>query len=116
MPPREKEKLNIAVHSYAAGLKQGSEGSDGDKSGAKGDEKKKWFEWSMLHKLATVLFVVSITLSLSQFFNVKFSVINGKANEIAPEDIEVTSNNVVVKIQIVYLNSFIQFINHYIIE
>jgi len=94
MPPREKEKLNIAVHSYAAGLKQGSEGSDGDKSGAKGDEKKKWFEWSMLHKLATVLFVVSITLSLSQFFNVKFSVINGKANEIAPEDIEVTFDDV----------------------
>lgn len=49
--------------------------------------------WDKLNKLATVLIIIAIIVSVSQIFNVSFRITRG-SNEIAPEEIEVTFDDV----------------------
>ena len=68
LPSKEKEKVNIALLSYAAGISTGRAG-EGQTAG-KGGDKKKWFEWTRIHNMASILVIVAILISLGQIFNV----------------------------------------------
>jgi len=93
LPSKEKEKVNIALLSYAAGVNSGKAGGEGSGEG-KTDSKKKWFEWTRIHNMASILVIVAILISLGQIFNVPALRITKGGNEISPEEIEVTFEDV----------------------
>eukprot|EP00092_Neocalanus_flemingeri_P032898 GFUD01035780.1.p1 GENE.GFUD01035780.1~~GFUD01035780.1.p1 ORF type:complete len:745 (-),score=192.85 GFUD01035780.1:309-2543(-) len=101
--PSEKEKVNIALAmSFAAGSK-----NSGDSDSFNDDKtaKKNWLGkmgsvqnpgrvWEFLQKFATVLIIMSCLLALAQIFNFPIFRITKGGNEISPEDIEVTFDDV----------------------
>lgn len=99
--PSEKEKVNIALAmSFAAGSKNsGDESFKEDKTG-----KNKWFGkfgsvqssgfWGNLNRMATILIILSCVIALAQIFNFPIFRISKGGNEISPEDIEVTFEDV----------------------
>jgi len=93
LPSKEKEKVNIALLSYAAGVNTGKAAGEGSGDG-KTDSKKKWFEWTRIHNMASLLVIVAIVISLAQIFNVPALRITKGGNEISPEEIEVTFEDV----------------------
>ncbi|XP_023340672.1 ATP-dependent zinc metalloprotease YME1 homolog [Eurytemora carolleeae] len=94
LPTKEKEKVNIALLSYAAGFSSGKDRLDGEgERGTGKGEKKKWFEWNRIHNLASLLVIVALVISLSKVFNVSMNITKG-GNEISPEEIEVTFEDV----------------------
>lgn len=102
LPKSEKEKVNIALLSYATGYatakdpdgtqSQNPEKILGGKSAAA--EKKKWFEWSRIHNFTSILIIIAILISLGQVLNIPALRFNRGGNEISPEDVEVTFDDV----------------------
>jgi ATP-dependent metalloprotease len=97
--PEEKEKVHIALLSYATGAQGQAEG--GDKAAERAKEPLKLFRfspghlWTYLSRLATILVIVSITIFLAQIYGWPIlSRATRGANEISPEDIEVTFDDV----------------------
>ena len=98
--PEEKEKVHIALLSYATGAQ-----GEGEKKGEKETGTSKQASrfnvntgnlWVYLSRLATVLVIVAIILSLTQIYGLpSLSRMSTKlTNEIAPEDIDVTFDDV----------------------
>jgi len=95
----EKEKVNIALVAATAGAKN----ADNDYNSSDGLGKKKILGrvgsvqstrfWEVLQKIGLVLFIVTLLIGLSQVFNFQFRITKG-GNEISPEDIEVTFDDV----------------------
>jgi len=104
LPKQEKEKVNIAVMSYAAGFASakdsgaaGSAATDAKLANAltgKEETKRKFFDWTKVHNFASILVIVAIIISLGQIFNIPILRVSRGGNEIAPEDIEVTFDDV----------------------
>jgi len=105
LPKQEKEKMNIAVVAYAAGyasakdpassLNQTTETKLSGSSVAKTDSKKKFnFPWTKVHNFAAILVILAILISLGQIFNIPILRVSRGGNEISPEDIEVTFDDV----------------------
>jgi len=95
----EREKVNIALAAATAGAKNSDyDFSNEDKSGRKrllgkmGSVQSTRF-WEVLQKIGLVLFIVTLLIGLSQVFNFQFRITKG-GNEISPEDIEVTFDDV----------------------
>ena len=98
--PEEKEKVHIALLSYATGA-QGEGEKKGEKEAGTGKQASRFNLsagnfWVYLSRLATVLVIVAITISLTQIYGLpSLSKMSSKlANEIAPEDIDVTFDDV----------------------
>ena len=98
--PEEKEKVHIALLSYATGA-QGEGEKKGEKEAGAGKQASRFNVntgnfWVYLSRLATVLVIVAITISLTQIYGLpSLSRISTKlTNEIAPEDIDVTFDDV----------------------
>merc|ERR1712212_417380 len=94
--PEEKEKVHIALLSYATGAQ-----GEGEKKGGAGKQASRFNVntgnfWVYLSRLATVLVIVAITISLTQIYGLpSLSRMSTKlTNEIAPEDIDVTFDDV----------------------
>jgi ATP-dependent metalloprotease len=91
----EKEKVNIALSAAMAGAKNTEyEGTNQEKTGAK--KLYTWANikfWEKLQKFGLVLIVLTCLLGLSQIFNFPIRISKG-ANEISPEDIEITFDDV----------------------
>jgi len=97
LPKQEREKVNIAVVSYAAGFanaKDQSSGTNPTVLGKTESTKRKFLEWTKIHNLASILVIVAILISLGQIFNIPFLRVSRGSNEISPEDIEVTFEDV----------------------
>ena len=100
IPPEEKDKVHIALLSYASGA-QGEGDKKGEKETVAGKPGSKFnFNtgnfWVYLSRLATVLVIVAITMSLTQIYGMpSLSRMSTKlSNEVAPEDIDVTFDDV----------------------
>merc|ERR1719210_2947408 len=100
IPPEEKDKVHIALLSYASGA-QGEGEKKGEKETVAGKPGSKFnFNtgnfWVYLSRLATVLVIVAITISLTQIYGLpSLSRMSTKlSNEVAPEDIDVTFDDV----------------------
>ena len=98
--PEEKEKVHIALLSYATGA-QGEGEKKGEKEAGTGKQASRFNVntgnfWVYLSRLATVLVIVAITISLTQIYGLpSLSRMSTKlTNEIAPEDIDVTFDDV----------------------
>jgi ATP-dependent metalloprotease len=96
---KEKEKINIALLSYAAGATRGF--GSGDGLGAVGKataEDKKWWNkfpsMKALNTLVNAILVVAIIVMLARMFGVSFNMSRLGGNEIKPEDIQVTFDDV----------------------
>jgi len=95
--PSEKEKVHIALLSYASG----AQADAGEKTTGKGKEAPSMlgvnagWVWSYVGRLANILIIVAIVISLAQIYGWPIlSRVTRGANEIAPEDIEVTFDDV----------------------
>jgi len=87
--PKEKEKVNLVLMSYAAGFSSGKEREDGESEKKSGS--KKWSWW--INNLAGLLVIIAILISLGQFFNIR-PLSMKRRNEISPEEIEVNFDDV----------------------
>jgi len=103
LPKQEREKVNIAVTAYAAGFANAKDQSGGlNQAGdgklatalGKNDSKRKFMDWTRVHNFASVLIIVAVLISLGQIFNIPFLRVSRGSNEIAPEDIDVTFEDV----------------------
>lgn len=96
--PEEKEKVHIALLSYATGAQ--GEGEKKSEETGTGKQASRFNIsgnlWMYLNRLATLLVIVAITISLTQIYGLpSLSRMSSKlANEIAPEDIDVTFDDV----------------------
>jgi len=95
----EKEKVHIALLSYAQGAH--AETGDREKTASKGKENPKVFGfnsgwvWTYVSRMANALIIVAVVISMAQLWG--WSIVNRVtrgANEIAPEDIEVSFDDV----------------------
>lgn len=93
----EKEKVHIALLSYA----QGANAEGGEKTASKGKDTPKVFGfnsgwvWTYVSRMANALIIVAVVISMAQLWG--WSIVNRVtrgANEIAPEDIEVSFDDV----------------------
>lgn len=98
LPKQERDKVNIAVVSYAAGFANAKEQSTGGANppvlGKATEGKRKFLEWTKIHNLASMLVIVAILISLGQIFNIPFLRVSRGSNEISPEDIDVSFDDV----------------------
>lgn len=110
----ERDKLTAAIHGYLLGKKEGSGDSGLSKnkiefftdpsskslgkidvgSGSQGNYGKRINIWDKVNKVASVLIIIAIVVSLTQIFNIPFLRMGRGNNEIAPEDIDVTFDDV----------------------
>lgn len=96
----EREKVQVALLSYAAG--KGNTEEKTANSGTETENKKTIFGisnkmWLYLGRIANLLIIVVLMISLGQIFNFPVPSMRGVmrgGNEIAPEDIEVTFDDV----------------------
>jgi len=95
--PTEREKVQVALLSYAAGKSK----SGGQTAGS--DEKSKrpqWVPekvWVILGRICNILIIVCLLLTLAQLFNISVPSMRGVmrgTNEIGPEEIDVTFDDV----------------------
>ena len=103
--PAEKEKVNIALSMAAAsgggrGASQARESSETDE---KSEKKRKWklgdgrasgTFWGYASRLATILVIIGCLMGIAQFTGMIGFSLSKRANEIAPEDIEVNFDDV----------------------
>jgi len=94
----EKEKVHIALLSFASGASAEGEGRPGEAEGAKATRLQTLSNsfWSNLNRFAIILFIVVCLMTLAQIYGVPSitSRISKLTNEVAPEDIDVTFNDV----------------------
>ena len=95
----EKEKVHIALLSYASGAQADGEGRAGEAEGSTKASRLQTISnsfWSNLNRFAIVLFIVVCLMTLGQIYGVPSitSRISKLTNEVAPEDIDVTFNDV----------------------
>lgn len=92
---KEKEKINIALVSYAAGVARNSDGLGLGKSAA--GDKNKGFDWAKVRNLKNSLVVLGLSLAIFFYvytrLGIRFLPGQGR-NEISPEDIEITFDDV----------------------
>jgi len=96
--PAEKEKVNIALAAATAGAKNFEyETSSEEKTGTRKLLGKYKYAntkfWDKMQKFGLVLIVITCLLGLSQIFNFPIRITKG-GNEISPEDIEITFEDV----------------------
>lgn len=95
--PSEREKVQVALLSYAAGK---SKSTSQTTSSEEKSKRPQWFsgtKWEYLSRLANLVFILFVIVVLAQQFNFPFPSMRGVmrgGNEIAPEEIDVTFDDV----------------------